>query len=656
MLLEKLSIENYGVYADKTTFVLSTTPKKPIILVGGLNGAGKSTIFECIMIALYGRSYLGRRITNKDYEEFIANKIHKYKGKRASHTSIEIAFRFYHNGNDDEYVINRSWIVNDSVLETFLVYKNGKPMNDIDESQWQSFIEGLIPLGIAQLFFFDGEKIVKITKWDKKNSEIKSSLETLLGTDIVKQLNSDLELYLLRRAGKNKHLDVAKYEKLNNEKKTLSAEIDALVIERNKKNTAIQELNSTITLKEQKILDVGGGYANIRENLLTQRSALEEKLRHQRKIIIEELSDDAPLYLISSLLERIKKQVEIDVDIIQKKASTQVIKEKIHDIKKQIQSPKFWPANIDVESASSAVLNLLERTFVEPKDTILFDVSPNESVWMIQKITNLKNDQKSLQQKITEYEKTMNHFTKVETELSRIPRDDEIGPQISEINTMYEELGILKGEISHIDQNLSSKRAYYKILQNRIKDSIKQIHKDKSTNSGIDLASRMKDVLVYYSEKLLEKKIIQLESNLLDIARLLLHKEFIHHITIDRKTFEIKAYDSPNSQIPGGLLSMGERQIVGTALLWALARTSGRSLPFVIDTPIGRLDGEHLTNLTNRFYPHASHQIILLSTDREIGPSEYEKLSNYISRSYRIIHEGNATTVTEGYFMEKQIA
>ena len=67
MLFEKLTIENYGVYAQKTEFDFSTTPKKPIVLIGGLNGSGKTTIFESIMIALYGKIYLGRKTTKKKY-------------------------------------------------------------------------------------------------------------------------------------------------------------------------------------------------------------------------------------------------------------------------------------------------------------------------------------------------------------------------------------------------------------------------------------------------------------------------------------------------------------------------------------------------------------------------------------------------------------
>lgn len=203
MLLERLSIENYGSYADKSEFNLSSTPDKPIVLVGGLNGAGKTTLFESLMVALYGKTYLGRKTTKKEYMEFISDKMHRHDGVHADSASVEIAFRFYHNDCEDRYVVNRNWIREGaSISESLLIQKNGTPMNDLDESQWQSFIEGLLPLGIAKLFFFDGEKIVRMTHWDgPDNDEIQTSFDTLLGSDLINRLYSDLNLYMVRRSG-----------------------------------------------------------------------------------------------------------------------------------------------------------------------------------------------------------------------------------------------------------------------------------------------------------------------------------------------------------------------------------------------------------------------------------------------------------------------
>ena len=656
MLLERLSLENYGSYAAKSEFDLSSTPDKPIVLVGGLNGAGKTTLFESLMVALYGKTYLGRRATKKEYMEFISEKMHRHGNVRADSASVEIAFRFYHNGCEDGYVVNRSWTRDGaSVSESLLIQKNGTPMNDLDESQWQSFIEGLLPLGIAQLFFFDGEKIVRMTQWnDPGNDEIQISLDMLLGSELINRLYSDLDLYMVRRLGKADANGAMqeKYNEMSKEKESLASDIEILNAECEQKNIEIQEANSMVASKESKIMGIGGTLVDTRENLLTQKAVLEEKLRHQGKTIQEELGEDAPLYLATEMLQDIKKQVESDMSITSQKASAHAAKHKIGKLKDEMVKDEFWPNGVD-GALSDKIMQRLDSMFEAPRDDTFFDMAPNDAAWMLDKISKLPEKYDSLYQQIIEYGKTDTHFEKVESDLVQIPKDDEIGPKISEINSLHQEIGILKSEIAHIEQQVSSKQAYQKILQNKLKKILDGIYKNKTADAGMNLASNMQSVLDTYSKNLRERKIRDLESNLLNATKSLLHKKHIDRIEIDRTTFEIRAY-AKDDESPLKLPSMGERQMVGTALLWAIAKTSGRSLPFVIDTPLGRLDGKHLSNLMSKFYPFASHQLILLSTDREIGGKEYAELEPYTSRSYQIAcdESKSVTTVTRGYFGE----
>ena len=110
MLLETLVIENYGVYGGRNEFDLSTTPEKPIVLVGGLNGAGKTTILESMMMALYGRAYFGRQRPRKEYVRFVSDRVHRSGRRRASSAAVSLAFRFYHGSSEDVYEVRRSWI------------------------------------------------------------------------------------------------------------------------------------------------------------------------------------------------------------------------------------------------------------------------------------------------------------------------------------------------------------------------------------------------------------------------------------------------------------------------------------------------------------------------------------------------------------------
>ncbi len=207
MILTKVILQDYGVYKGKNEFDFTTTPDKPIILIGGSNGAGKTTLFESIMLCFYGISTLGKRTSKKAYDEFLSKKIHRYLGSATSadFALIIVEFKYYHEGRETSYQVERTWRKEGGkVIEELHIKKmvesdeSFTSLNTIEESHWQSFIEELIPKGIAKLFFFDGEKIVEIAEDESESLEIKSSFSSLLGLDVVEQLRTDLQVNLMR--------------------------------------------------------------------------------------------------------------------------------------------------------------------------------------------------------------------------------------------------------------------------------------------------------------------------------------------------------------------------------------------------------------------------------------------------------------------------
>lgn len=671
MLLKELLIENYGVYGGMNSFDLATTLDKPVILIGGFNGAGKTTILESMMMVLYGHIYLGKKKSKKEYEEFILNHIHRNAdGKRSSSASVSLSFLFHHDGVEDSYSVKRSWIVSGaSVSELFLVERNGHPMNDIDESQWQSFIDGMLPLEIAKLFFLDGEKIVQVTKKNGQyNDQIKTSLEMLLGAEIIKRLRADLNLFMLRHSAKQGDVFNNEYKHINAEKEQVVSDIELLVDELERKNRLMDEVNNIITKKESVVSGIGGGYADLRGNLLVKKAILSEKMTHMSRTIQDSFAEDAPFHLIPILLGQLVEQIKSDTTLIQNQFIHDVERRVEDKLRHKMSEPDFWPDGIDVTMMSTKILNALSTGY--SKNTVsgigddnvgsstcdtttpVFGLSQDDSVKVLQGIEMVPENSMSLLDILSQYASIAGQIENVDAELAKIPSDDELGPKISEINSLHQELGILKAEIDHIEQQISSKRSYKNILRSRLKKVIESIHKNENTSTGVMLASKMQSVLDTYYSNLKKRKIAVLESNLLDTIRVLLHKDFISRIEIDADSFEIRAYSGSDKPVHIDTLSMGEKQIIGTALLWAIARTSGRALPFVIDTPLGRLDGMHRDNLTERFYPSASHQTILLSTDKEIGRVEYEEMKDLVSKSYCIIYDKkhSNTNVTQGYF------
>ena len=77
----------------------------------------------------------------------------------------------------------------------------------------------------------------------------------------------------------------------------------------------------------------------------------------------------------------------------------------------------------------------------------------------------------------------------------------------------------------------------------------------------------------------------------------------------------------------------------------------------IVDTPLGRLDTKHRMHLVERYFPFASHQVILLSTDEEITGEYLEALRPKIGRCYRLVHDDatRCTKVELGYFEHEEV-
>ena len=163
----------------------------------------------------------------------------------------------------------------------------------------------------------------------------------------------------------------------------------------------------------------------------------------------------------------------------------------------------------------------------------------------------------------------------------------------------------------------------------------------------------VRSVLSTYTNELTQAKVSALSDSIVESFNYLAHKpDRIKRVHINPETFSVTLYDTYNQPLAKEELSAGEKQIYTTALLWGLARTSGKPLPMILDTPLGRLDTSHRELLVERYFPYVSHQVILLSTDTEIDEHLLSLLKPYISHTYHLEYHktGALTTIEEGYF------
>lgn len=179
-------------------------------------------------------------------------------------------------------------------------------------------------------------------------------------------------------------------------------------------------------------------------------------------------------------------------------------------------------------------------------------------------------------------------------------------------------------------------------------------HKDES-NKDLSVTNAQSAILLLdkFAEQLTKARVKQLENEFVSSYKKLARKEDVQlTAAINPLTFDVELMDEYGIKINRKAMSAGEKQIYAISILEALGRTSGRKLPIIIDTPLGRLDSHHRDKLVENYFPTASHQVVILSTDTEIDRNYTNLIQDDIARTYEICFDGKtkSSTIKEGYF------
>ena len=294
MILTRLSITNFGVYAGSHEFNLR--PRRvddavlPVILIGGKNGAGKTTILESIRLCLYGRSALGSRVRKTDYETYIKQRFHRRAdGKLPARSArIGIVFEHVYAGEKSIYDAVRSWRLEGQTLhESVSIYKDGAALRDISSEYWNDFLRDLIPPGVADLFFFDGEQIQALADDETEAAALESALGGLLNIDIVERLQNDLDTYLKQKGGQNRANLRSELEEIVSEREKLEEVFQERYQDRAGLEARRQNIESRISRARQGLISEGAQFIEQRTAIETRLEQIETELQTTRNQIRE---------------------------------------------------------------------------------------------------------------------------------------------------------------------------------------------------------------------------------------------------------------------------------------------------------------------------------------------------------------------------------
>lgn len=660
MILDEMILHNFGVYKGRQRFNLTPVSNdRPIILLGAMNGNGKTTFLNALQLAFFGKLAPVSGREGGTYSDYLRRSINR-SVPEAEGAAVEVSFRRFAAGQEQHFRLHRSWSSSsDSVREKFTVITGDREDRALTD-QWAEYLEEVLPYRIAPLFFFDGEKIEEFADPDRSSEILRTAIYSLLGLDIVERLSTDLEVFERRNSLNVKETsDSPRVD-------TATAELGALeniLRQLRDKRAALQnQYDRSLKL----IADAQAHFRNEGGDLYEQRSELailkveiDARITISKKALGALAAEAAPLLLVTDLLDAVAKQNMFEEVQEQKASVLKVLDKRDASVLAQLQRHK----------AASTLISAM-KTFLETDRRQLRQEGGGKSylglsiegrrMLSILHSGGLEKVVSSITGAVAELDSLQEELATIERKLASVPDESALGPLIQQITASEAEAAKLRIELKNLDvdlgiaeRDLALKRASItKLLEQELYKTLENEDRRRMVSHSFRAREKIGD----FRARVTAHHIARLERLIVECFSKLVSKEaLVTQVKIDPNTFQMELRDGDANIIPAERLSAGERQLFAISLLWALGRASGIPAPAVIDTPLGRLDSVHRLHLIDRYFPKASHQVLLLSTDEEIDEDSYARLAPKISRSFRVEFDAvaGASTVREGYFFDR---
>lgn len=663
MILDDITLYNFGLYSGRQTISLTpASPSKPVILLGGLNGGGKTTFLDALQLCLFGAH---ARISNRGplaYGEYLRRSIHR--GADTAEASIEVSFRHTNEGHEDSYRVLRSWqLENGGCKDVLTIWRNDVMDIGLAEN-WPTQVEDFIPPNIAHLFLFDGEQIEGYASYDHSSELIGSAIQNLLGLDIVDQLEKDLIVYERRKRSEKKNdKAIAVIQDAEKELGKLRDRTQELNQERASIQThGIDRAQRAVSKVEEEYRKIGG-------LLYDQRVELEEKMGNLEKAVRQSAAEQRdiaagmlPLVIVRDLLESSDFRDRLEEEGRLAREVANVLQARDREALKTLR----------VESVSEEAVEAIKVYFRKDrakrrslgKRQTMLDLLPETRSDLHALLRNdLDCSVEKTEAQVKRHKENEENLELARTEFESIPSAEAIEEVAKKRAKLRKELGIFKAQ--HVALSSEIDRVYREIERKeqaliRLHEAeVKAVTEHDDRERILRHASKVRGTVNKFRKAVVERHVRRIEQLVLGSYHQLLRKSsLVTQLAIDPDQFTITLYGSDRKVLTADRLSAGERQLLGIALLWGLAKVSGRPLPTAIDTPLGRLDASHRMHMVERYFPFASHQVLLLSTDEEIAGDYLDRLKPWIGKSYYLNYEDGTgkTRIVPGYFSKVEAA
>ena len=660
MLIKRIKAKNFKTYLN-LDLDISVEQDKPIILIGGANGGGKTTLFEAIYGALYGLHIN----TSKQFNELLnAGAL----GKEEEKILLELHFTGKVLNEEQQYVLTRTYMLNPSgnpvesvklnMNGTIFVYGTATPpaQRAEQEAQVNKIIKANLPQELSRYFLFDAMEAGNLLKEDQLNRVIKENIENVMGFNKYMQMSKSAESLFQAYTAQRLNVEKEKLEYLQ------------LVDEKKKHQETLANYETQLQDALQYAVSNKELYDNLKSGLnqeITIKNKIEqtrlqiENIHKKEGIYRDELDEFVKEMELNVCLPKLIEAVKSEINLILKVKSEQEQKQNSNILPEQIEAI----SKTIVQFLKGNNLVLKEITVPELVDYVMASstkVQANDQyeflefseVKALEGLLNTKTSNvfPSLNQQQVELNVSLNHIPMLETQIENMKA--QITGRDYVLLKAYEdnENNIKKLEIAIADTKAEIVKIEKRLHQFDIQTS-------QEPDPKYEALGKLKLFFEDVANRLLKVKKQQIELKMKQDLNINLaaYRDVIDRVELSEnlKDLTFKIFHKAGNEIYLSQLNTASKQVVIQVLLKSLHEFGDYDPPVMIDTVMGVLDETSRAIVLENYFPDLSQQTILLSSDSEIRiGKDLEKIEPFISKSFTLQRdrERQLTDVTDGYF------
>ncbi|XZF74902.1 DNA sulfur modification protein DndD [Bacillus sp. AL-1R] len=666
MLLKKLVFDSYKTYYGQQSVDLyiprdvREKENKNIILLGGLNGAGKTTILKAILFVLFGK----RGMSETEYKRLFSNVINNTffdEGGRSCSVTLIIE-----TDREEEWKLQVKWYFDSlkrvtreersiSIKAPGSTHAKHARIDNIEA--YNKFIDRVIPYHAAPFFIFDGEEIKDIIL-RQNSSEMREAIQKITGIEAYKILLDDLNS--IKKGYENvlsKALDTSKLGHFEKEKIELENEINkrekTIAKLEEEKTDSLRKLSAAKEQRNQKVLQ----NSKSRETIIKKQAKLATELELEKQNYSKLFLENVTNIILSSKINKLKKSIQIEEDIKKKKIIQEMSLTPYRAFMEQLLDRSLTPPLSEQQLEQLKQIGeeiwikenkIQQQTFEEVKE--IHDLSSKESS-LIQGIRATSSD--LIISKINRIEQIEQDLQFIEQEIRNAPEMVDTNEENKKIDFYTKKLGEIELRLKTIKPKQVIAKEKLATINNNVTRLSQQNNNFSDIKKSLNYINKLIKITTLYIGQTTNLKAQFIHDEFSKMLKTLFRKQDeFGKIEFDLNTYSIRLYNDRGQEISINDRSAGEMQMISSALIWALTKVSDLSLPMVIDTPLGRLDSYHRSHLINHYYKELSDQVIILSTDTEITKEYVDLMKDSSYKQYMLDYNENKkyTVIRDGYF------